>query len=307
MLNYPQLSNEVSISEEFPIISSKISTMTKQTKKDLSHFDNIRYDNNSFLIDLVRREQRRRSTIKSTLLLNQQDLFPIFKSPVKYNQSNAKMLISKLTKRKPNITLSPLKFNSNIVASPEKPIHFRNIKNTLFSNYNTTFSNDELKKTNSIPLSTQQKVFSSCEEIEGNCFTIKEKCVKKNKRNYLGNFIKKANQIKKRSQLEELKNLKKQVGTNSVMNIQIKNKRVIDESNCIQRMDNNLAFKANKTINNIFFLHEKPTYFTNSSYRHFNDIKLKRKKQIKELKDLMYDNQKEHFKFSQTYNNYINK
>ena len=111
MLNYPQLSNEVSISEEFPIISSKISTMTKQTKKDLSHFDNIRYDNNSFLIDLVRREQRRRSTIKSTLLLNQQDMFPIFKSPVKYNQSNAKMLISKLTKRKPNITLSPLKFN----------------------------------------------------------------------------------------------------------------------------------------------------------------------------------------------------
>lgn len=307
MLNYPPLSNEVTISEDFPIISNKINTMTKQTKKDLSHFDNIRYDNNSFLIDLVRKEQRRRSTIRSSFMINQHEMFPMFKSPIKSNNNKSKHFISKLTKHKHPIALSPLKFNSNIVASPEKPIYFRNIKNTLFSNFSTTFSNDELKKQSSNSLNTQQKVFSSCEEIEGNCFTIKEKCSKKNNRNYLLNFVKKANRIKKRSQLEEMKNIRKQVGSGHVMNITIKNKRIIDESNCIQRMDNNLAFQANKTISNIFFIQEKPTYFTKSSYRHFNDIKIKRKKQIKELQNLMYDNQKEHSKFSQTYHNYINK
>ena len=31
--------------------------MTKQTKKDINHFDNITYDNNEYIIRLVREEE----------------------------------------------------------------------------------------------------------------------------------------------------------------------------------------------------------------------------------------------------------
>ena len=57
MKNYVNVSKNISIEDHFPLIGSKIKVMTKQTKKDINHFDNITYDNNEYIIRLVRKSK----------------------------------------------------------------------------------------------------------------------------------------------------------------------------------------------------------------------------------------------------------
>lgn len=307
MRSYPKMSNDVTIPKNLPPIGHKITTMTYQTKADVNHFDNIRYDYNTFLIDLAHKEQSANSKMRTTFLTEQNEAFPLMKSSIKLSKTYEKHALPKLNKCK-FITVNPyFDKHPETFASHERVVSYRSVKKSLFPNLNISFSNDDIKTQNSIPLNPKQKVFNSCEEIEGDCFSIRENCRKKHKRNYLKKFIRKANKIKTLGQLDELKYNKKQVGINPLMNIKIKNKRLLQESDCIEKMADDLAFKANKAINGIFTSQEKESYFTNSSYKHYDEIKKKRIQQIQELQEIMCYNEKEHSKFSSSYKNYVNK
>ena len=64
MKNYVNVSKIIPIEDHFPLIGSKIKVMTKQTKKDINHFDNITYDNNEYIIRLVREEEKQNKKYK---------------------------------------------------------------------------------------------------------------------------------------------------------------------------------------------------------------------------------------------------
>lgn len=64
MKNYVNVSKNIPIEDHFPLIGSKIKVMTKQTKKDINHFDNITYDNNEYIIRLVREEEKQNKKYK---------------------------------------------------------------------------------------------------------------------------------------------------------------------------------------------------------------------------------------------------
>ena len=245
--------------------------------------------------------------MKATFLTEQNETFPLMKSPIKLSKTHERKALPKLTKCK-FITVNPyFDKHPETFASHERVASYRSVKQSLFPNLNTSFSNEDIKAQNSVPLNTKQKVFNSCEEIEGDCFSIREKFQKKHKHNYLKKFFRKANKIKTLGQLDELRYNKKQVGINPLMNLKITNKRLLQESDCIEKMDNDLAFKANKAINGMFTSQEKQSYFTNSSYKNYNEIKKRRMQQIQELQEIMDHNEKEHSKFSSSYKNYVNK
>ena len=308
MKNYPQMSEKVKIPLRFPNLNQKIHKMTHQSEKALNHFDNIRYDYNAFIIGLVRKDDTISPKTKTKQFKDKPESFPLLNSPIKLAKTFDKthLHISPLPKRSyiptnPHFFLNPESF-----ASPERSISPREAKHYLFQSINS-IPNEQHIKTNSSPLTTEQRLFTTCEEIEGKCYTIRRRCKKKNNHNYLKKFIKKENNIKKQTQLDELRYKKSQVGMAPLMNIKINNRRILHESDCIGKMDDNLAYKANKTINNIFYVQKKPNYFTKESYIDYNDIKHKRKKNIMEIRELMQDNKKEHYKFCQTYKSFVNK
>ena len=62
MKKYLSISKDIQINESLPIIATTIQQMTRQTHEEVSKFDNISYDNNNFIINLIKEEDKNRAT-----------------------------------------------------------------------------------------------------------------------------------------------------------------------------------------------------------------------------------------------------
>lgn len=288
MKNYLTISKEIQINESLPIIATTIKQMTRQTHEEVSKFDNISYDNNNFIINLIREEEKNRA--------NNPKYFSR-----KASKRNTKARINLIKtggteveksfhkKSKKFYTINPYDFYNKMKESPKISRNSRKIANTV---------------TNSSFVNTQKELFDQCQEIENQCFTIKSNChVTPDKK--LKNQFKKVNEMNKKSEVEELRFDKKKVGVRPLMKIKMKNRRILQEAECVHKISNTLAFKANKIISNIFKIQTQRIYF-GKDYKKYDNIRTQRKSKIKEMNNLLENNLKEHQKACQIYNKYVN-
>lgn len=290
MKNYLTISKEIQINETLPIIASTIKQMTKQTHEEVSKFDNISYDNNNFIINLIREEEEKNKTANSKDYSR--------KASKRNTKARINLIKARLheeeeksfhKKRKKYSTINPYDLYNKLRESPKISRNSKKIANTVA--YSSI-------------LNTQKELFDQCQEIEDQCCTFKSNChVTPDKE--LKNKFEKMNEKNKKLEVEELRFDKKKVGVRPLMKIKMKNRRVLKEAECVHKISNTLAFKANKIVTNIFKTQTQKKYF-GKDYKKYDNIRMQRKSKIKELNNFLENNLKEHQKACQIYYKYVN-
>lgn len=283
MILYNSMPKVVRIDRPLPVLSRRISLISQETRKEINRFDNISYDNNAYIIQLVREGESEmknetnrihRKTKKSTRKVT---------TKVKLYCDHSKLLREKIKKTtKKILSLEENDFSTRNISTCQ---HYSN-------NHTVTFSN--MEKTN---------LFTQCEEIESKCATLKT--FNKPSTNVLSKKFKTIERESHRPEIDELKYDKKKLGVKPLMRLTNKNLRIIKESDYVKKVSNTLAYKANKVVANFFTIKNKKMYFIND-YQHYSDIKSDRKKHIKEMDKMLQQNIKEHTKVCRIYDKYIN-
>lgn len=287
MFLYNAMPKVIRIDRPLPVLARRISLASQETQKEINRFDNISYDNNAYIIQLVREGEssemkneanRHKKTKKSTRKVT---------TKVNLYCDNSKKLREKIKKTTKKI----LSLEENDFFSS------RNISTCHNNNHTVTFSNFE---------KTQENLFTQCDEIENKCSTLKT-CYKKPlaERAMISRKFKTIERKSNRPEIDELKYDRKKLGVKPLMRLTYKNLRIMKESDYVKKVSNTLAFKANKVVTNFFTIKNKKMYFL-KDYQHYSDIKSERKKHIKEMDAMLQQNIKEHTKACRIYDKYIN-
>lgn len=289
MYLYNSMPKVTRIDRPLPLITHKISLISQETQKEINRFDNISYDNNDYIIKLVREGEKtfirnettkhkktKKSTRKATTRIN---LYSV----------QSKMIKEKIKKTAKKM----LSLEDNDFSSRNNSTY----QHHSYNNHTITFSNME---------KTQENLFTQCNEIENQCSTLKTFYNKPLSEEAI--IVKKFKTIEKqnhRPEVEELKYDKKKLGVKPLMRLTYKNLRIMKESDYVKNVSNTLAFKANKVLTKLFTIKNKKMYFINE-YQHYNNIKSDRKKHIKKMDEMLQQNIKEHKKACRIYNKFIN-
>lgn len=286
----------IKLEKPLPVISATINLMTQKTENEISQFDNISYNNNDYIINLVREEEKnqrlnnttpihhritRRATQKNT-----QRTFFFDRAATMLNKTRE----TSHPKTKRLILLNQKDFMRRTTMNPTT----RNTKKIA-----TTYTNTPIKK-------QTLRLFNQCDEIENECFSLRtfNNSPDREERD-LSKKFKTIERNSKRQEIEELRYDKGKIGVQPLMKLKLKNLRILQETDCVKKVSNTLAFKANKLINGLFTIQNKRLYFT-KNYQNYQSIRIKRKQNIKVMDNMLNNNIKEHNKVCKIYNKYIN-
>ena len=199
MKNYVNVSKNIPIEDHFPMIGEKIKVMTKQTKKDINHFDNITYDNNEYIIRLVREEEKQNK---------------------KYKRLHTNEIKSMNTIRaKKHLTVIPTEIKR------KDSINYPNIKRKENKLFNTMIVAPSFKS---------QQLFDQCDEIENRCCTLRNTCkITEGENEGIKSIFKKVEELERLTEIEELLYNKKKIGVKPLMKMKLKNFRILQESDYV--------------------------------------------------------------------------
>lgn len=307
LTRYPSVSQSINLSRELPVLDIKIRQVKTKARKELAKLNYFSINNIQTPINIIDDEEekpKRGSIKKRTIFKTINKLSYNSRFRVSFPPSNSvnRSGETKVAKTKTKIRKSNLKpLNAT---STHLQLHHVAFEHTKNSSRNSRHFNTEV---HSFRQPTKpSELYDQCKEIEDNCSTILNTCPNENVNNPVADILKKENKKMKYEEVEELRKFKRGMNPNRMMKLRMKNIKTMIKAEQVEKLDDTLAFRANKLIKGIFIDKNKNPYFEKEhGYNNFNDTRYRRKNKIKELKKAINENVQDNKKVVMKYNRYL--